>query len=138
MVQYHGISKTSSSGSGGKKKKFRDKRLSRAGGFFSKTKLGEKNISVSRRTRGGNKKSKLKQAAFANVSTKQGTKKTKIIGIAESPDNWHYTREKIITLGTVIETALGKARVTSRPGQHGSINAVLVESGNEAKSTKKK
>jgi small subunit ribosomal protein S8e len=33
----------------------------------------------------------------------------------------------IITKGAVIETDAGKARVTSRPGQHGVVNAVLLK-----------
>ncbi|HHC19323.1 MAG TPA: 30S ribosomal protein S8e, partial [Euryarchaeota archaeon] len=34
----------------------------------------------------------------------------------------------IITKGTIIETEVGLARVTSRPGQVGIINAVLIQS----------
>jgi small subunit ribosomal protein S8e len=33
----------------------------------------------------------------------------------------------IITMGAVIETEIGNARVVSRPGQHGTINAVLIK-----------
>ena len=32
----------------------------------------------------------------------------------------------IITKGSVIQTEKGKAQVTSRPGQHGVVSAVLV------------
>ena len=32
-----------------------------------------------------------------------------------------------MTKGTIIETEKGKAKITSRPGQEGSINAVLVK-----------
>jgi small subunit ribosomal protein S8e len=32
-----------------------------------------------------------------------------------------------VTKGAVIETGEGRARVTSRPGQTGQVNAVLVE-----------
>jgi small subunit ribosomal protein S8e len=35
-------------------------------------------------------------------------------------------RQNIVTRGAVIETEAGRARVTSRPGQHGVINAVLI------------
>jgi small subunit ribosomal protein S8e len=36
-------------------------------------------------------------------------------------------RRNIITRGAVVETKLGRARITSRPGQHGVANAVLVK-----------
>jgi small subunit ribosomal protein S8e len=35
-------------------------------------------------------------------------------------------RRAIITKGAIIETSKGNARVTSRPGQCGIINAVLL------------
>ncbi|MGC8851015.1 MAG: 30S ribosomal protein S8e, partial [Candidatus Micrarchaeia archaeon] len=37
------------------------------------------------------------------------------------------SRENIVTKGAIIETELGKAKVTSRPGQHGIVNAVLLK-----------
>jgi len=40
--------------------------------------------------------------------------------------NRNYVRRNIITKGAIIQTTLGKAKVTNRPGQDGSINAVLV------------
>ncbi|MCX6709925.1 MAG: 30S ribosomal protein S8e, partial [Candidatus Woesearchaeota archaeon] len=36
-------------------------------------------------------------------------------------------RRNIIVMSTIIDTEIGKARVTSRPGQHGIINAVLIK-----------
>jgi small subunit ribosomal protein S8e len=33
----------------------------------------------------------------------------------------------VITKGAILQTPLGQARVTSRPGQHGVVNAVLVQ-----------
>jgi small subunit ribosomal protein S8e len=44
----------------------------------------------------------------------------------ENQANIHYVRRNIINKGAIIETNLGKARVTSRPGQTGTINAVLL------------
>lgn len=79
------------------------------------------------RTHGGNKKIKLQRAEYANVVTKEGTKKTKIMSVLENQASRHYVRRNIITKGALIETELGKAKVTSRPGQHGVINAVLLE-----------
>ena len=80
------------------------------------------------RTHGGNKKLRLLRADFANVADpKSGTTKTvKIISVKENPANPFYARRNITTKGAIIETELGNAVVTSRPGQEGIVNAVLV------------
>ena len=36
-------------------------------------------------------------------------------------------RRNILTKGAIIETDAGKAKITNRPGQEGTVNAVLVE-----------
>ena len=127
MEQFHGKPKRKTSGSGRKQRKFRDKRLHEIGGPFASTKVDEKNEVKLDRTRGSNLKVRLMRASFANISTPEGMKKAKIQSVAESPDNRHHARMNIITKGAVIETELGKARVTSRPGQHGVVNAVLMQ-----------
>ncbi|MEM5772914.1 MAG: 30S ribosomal protein S8e, partial [Candidatus Aenigmatarchaeota archaeon] len=66
---------------------------------------------------------------FANVIDPKtnSTKRVKILDVLENPANPHFVRRKIITKGTIINTELGKAKVTSRPSQHGLVNAVLIE-----------
>ncbi|MCK5560714.1 MAG: 30S ribosomal protein S8e, partial [Thermoplasmata archaeon] len=44
----------------------------------------------------------------------------------ENSANPFYVRRNIINKGAIIDTELGNARVTSRPGQHGMINAILI------------
>lgn len=127
MEQFHGKPMRKTSGSGKKQRKFRDKRLHEIGGPFSSTKVDEKDEVKLDRTRGSNIKVRLMRAAFANISTPEGMKKAKIKSVAESPDNRHHARMNIITKGAVIETEIGKARVTSRPGQHGIVNAILLK-----------
>ena len=81
------------------------------------------------RVRGGNYKVRLKYAAYANVidpETHQA-KKVRITAVVETPANPNYARMNIITKGTIIETELGRAIVTSRPGQDGVVNAVLLK-----------
>ncbi|MCD6237159.1 MAG: 30S ribosomal protein S8e [Thermoplasmata archaeon] len=91
------------------------------------TTLGETRIKKIRTT-GGNEKVRLLSVNVAYVTDKTGkTSKTEILGVIENPANPHYVRRNIITKGAIIETKLGKARVTSRPGQQGQINAVLIE-----------
>jgi len=127
MVEsFHGRGRTKRGGTGGKRKPHRGKRLSELGGPFTATKVAEEDVRKNVHTKGGGVKTKLKKAAFANVLTKEGFKKAKIKRVIESPDNRHYARMNVITLGSIIETEVGKARVTSRPGQDGVVNAVLI------------
>ncbi|MFH1780010.1 MAG: 30S ribosomal protein S8e [Candidatus Micrarchaeota archaeon] len=130
MVQYHKTTKSKQSGSGGKKRKTRNKVLIHYGGFFSKSRVakeGQKQELTSFRVLGGNKKTAAKTITFANISDGKTVKKVKVLNVVESPDNRHYAREKVVTKGCLIETEAGKARVTSRPGQHGVVNATLVK-----------
>ena len=80
------------------------------------------------RTKGNNRKMRVLRTNVAYVvdpKTKK-TVKTDIITVVENPANIHYVRRNIINKGAIINTKLGKARVTSRPGQNGTINAILM------------
>ncbi|BAA79767.1 30S ribosomal protein S8e [Aeropyrum pernix K1] len=81
------------------------------------------------RARGGSYKIKAKKVAFAVVSNpKTGeARKARILRIVETPAHREYARRGIIVKGAVIDTTLGRAVVTSRPGQEGVVNAVLLE-----------
>lgn len=80
------------------------------------------------RTRGGNRKTRLQVTQFANISTgdPRKTKKLEIEDIEENAANRDFARRKIITKGAIIRTKKGLARVTSRPGQYGTVDAVLI------------
>lgn len=86
----------------------------------------ERRISV--RTRGGNMKVKVKFALYANViDPKTGqTRKVRILRVSSNPSNKDYDRRGVITRGAIIETEIGRAKVTSRPGQDGVVNAILL------------
>ncbi|RLF78854.1 30S ribosomal protein S8e, partial [Thermococci archaeon] len=77
------------------------------------------------RTYGGNRKVRLVKALYANVFDNGKGKKVKILSVVENPANRQYVRRNIITKGAIIQTEIGKAIVTSRPGQDGVVNAVL-------------
>lgn len=80
------------------------------------------------RTKGGNIKVSSTSVEFANVldpATKK-VQKTKILDVLENPANPQLVRSKIITKGAIIKTEIGNARVTSRPAQHGVVNAVML------------
>jgi small subunit ribosomal protein S8e len=125
-VQIHTKADTKNSGNGTKKLKFRDKKRSEVGNYFSATKMSDANVSAERRRRGGVMGIKLKKVGFVNLLTKDGYKKAKVTAILESPDNRNFARQQILTKGTIINTDLGKAVVLNRPGREGAINAKLV------------
>lgn len=127
MEQYHGPSLSKRSGTGGKRTKSSDKRLSLAGGPFTATKVSKKDVRKLVRGMGATYKVKLKHAAFANVLQKDGKmKKAAIKSVAETPDNRHHARQNIITKGAILDTEVGKVKVTNRVGQDGVVNAVAV------------
>ena len=129
--QFHGKSHRKLKGNGKIRLKNRDKKRHEMGGYFVATKLSTgadaKNVTKVARTRGGTRKSKLKNAAFANILTKSGYKKARITGVAESRDNRNFARLNIITKGTLIDTDAGRAMVINRPGRDGCVNARLLE-----------
>jgi small subunit ribosomal protein S8e len=53
--------------------------------------------------------------------------KSKILKVTKNPANRDYERRGVISKGALVETESGTARVVSRPGQDGVVNAVLVK-----------
>jgi len=85
-------------------------------------------VTVTRRIRGNNQKTALKSIDFVNLATGEAkVKKTKIIKVLENATNNDYKRRGIITKGAILETAEGKCRVVSKPGQTGIVNAILLK-----------
>ena len=83
----------------------------------------------SKRVKGGNSKTYLLRASQVNVmnlKTKK-TKKAKIKNVIETPSNRFLARQNVITKGTIIETDLGKVKITNRPTQEGVLNGTLIE-----------
>lgn len=103
------------------------KRASQGRRLPTLTKLGEKKKAVLRKL-GGARKTFLQQCNTANVYNPKEKKYVlaKIKTITENAANRHFVRRNILTKGAVIETEIGKARITSRPGQEGTVNAVLL------------
>ena len=92
----------------------------------TETALGDKKA-IKRRIRGGNEKLTLLASKDANVTDPSTGKsqKVEISRVLKNPANPDYQKRGVITRGAVIETVLGEAKVTSRPGQHGVVNAIL-------------
>ena len=112
---------------GARYKDYRKKRQYELGREPSFTKLGKKRIHVIR-TMGANRKLRLLSADTANLfdPKSKSFKQAKIKTITDNPANRHFIRRNIMIKGSVIDTEFGKARITSRPGQDGVINAVLI------------
>ena len=105
----------------------RGKRKSELGRDPAETRVDEKRLRKIR-TRGGNEKLRLAAANKINLTdVKSGkTQVTDILGVIENDANPNYVRRNIVTKGAVVETPEGNAKVTSRPGQDGVVNGILI------------
>lgn len=113
--------------SGGRYKSKVKKRIANMGNHPRHTKVGEKSSRIIR-VMGGNQKQFLLASNIINLYDKKDKKykKTKILGIVSNTANRHFVRRNILTKGAVVKTDLGNAKITSRPGQEGAINGVLI------------
>jgi len=114
---------------GGKYHKFRKKKHCEQDNQPRVVKLDEKTRKTRIRARGGHTKTAIITESFANVLDKKTGKmaKTKIKNVIETPSNTFLARQNVLVKSAIIETELGKARITNRPSQEGSVNAVLIE-----------
>jgi len=126
MENYHGARGSTTKGTGGKRGRAADKKLRFVGGAFTATKVGAKEIRKLKHARGNTTKVKLRTAKFVNVLTKEGMKRVAMRTVLETPDNRHYARQNILTKGAVIDTEIGKVKVTNRVGQDGVVNGKLL------------
>jgi small subunit ribosomal protein S8e len=113
--------------SGGRRISYRKKRRFELGSFPAETTMGETKRKTAR-GEGGTQKIKIlsdKQVCVTDPKTGKTTK-VEITRVAKNPANIDYNRRGVITKGAVVETSMGLARVTSRPGQHGVLNAILI------------
>ena len=93
------------------------------------TKVGEVEKRKNIRVRGGNHKTVALIVKYVNVyvPSEKKVKRVRIIRVLENPANRQFARFNIVTKGAIIETEIGKAKVTNRPSQEGIVNAVLIE-----------
>ncbi|MEK6825595.1 MAG: 30S ribosomal protein S8e [Nanoarchaeota archaeon] len=112
--------------SGGKYHKQRKKKLYEKRNPSRDVTLGEtktKQLHV----RGGTRKVILLRANVVNISTNGKTKKAEIKNVEETPQNRFFARQNRLMKGAIIETSLGKAKITNRPSQEGCVNAILIK-----------
>jgi len=114
--------------SGGRRRMLRGRRKHESDRYPIEPVMGKGQVVV-RSVRGYNLKFAAKTVEFANVVDPASRKisKAKITKVTKNPSNKDYERRGVITKGAIIETEAGTARVLSRPGQDGIINAVLVK-----------
>jgi len=114
--------------SGGKYIKRMKKKKYALPGQKKVVKLSEEEKRKVKRVQGGNRKIYLLKAKFVNIQQKgKKAKKVAIKNVLETPSNKFLARQNVLTKGTIIQTELGKVRITNRPTQEGMINGVLVE-----------
>jgi len=89
----------------------------------------KEDVRMIKKTKGGGLKVKCLSTQYANVldPLSKQTKKVKINRLITNPASKDLTRKGVITKGALVETELGEAKVTSRPGQAGIVNAILLK-----------
>ncbi|MFW9972051.1 MAG: 30S ribosomal protein S8e [Candidatus Odinarchaeota archaeon] len=112
---------------GKKYKYFRKKRKRELDRPFIDTEIAPEK-KKKQRIMGGNFKLKLFATQYINVTNPNTnkTQKLRILGFEENIASKDLNRRHVLTKGAVVETELGNVKITSRPGQHGVLNGVLV------------
>lgn len=111
---------------GGRLKHFRNRKKAELGRQPAETQVGEPRFRTVD-ARGNGTKTRALATNVANVTVDGETTTATIENVVENEANPNYVRRNIITKGAVIETSEGTARVTSRPGQTGQVNAVALD-----------
>ena len=111
---------------GGRRRPLRSRKKHETNRFPNEALVGEQ-ITITRKVRGKNVKTAIKTIGTVNLVIDSKAKKVKILKVLENATNNDYQRRGVISKGAILETAEGKCRVMSRPGQHGVVNAVLIK-----------
>lgn len=113
--------------SGGRLRLARKKRKFEVGREKQFTHLGARKVKMYR-TKGANRKARLLTVDTANVVDPKtnAIKKAKILTVKSNPSNPNYVQRNIMTKGATVMTELGEAVITSRCGQDGVVNAMLL------------
>ena len=112
---------------GKKYKYFRKKRKRELTRPTINTEIGDYKVKK-QRVLGGNAKLKLFSSMFINVTDPNSNKtsKVRILRFESNAASKDLNRRHVLTKGAIVETEIGNARITSRPGQHGALNGILV------------
>jgi len=129
MPQWHG-DQDKRRITGGRRKAYRTKRRFESGRYVAETQVGDRDLRVLV-AKGKNPKLRLLSETYANttIPDEKRTEKMEILRVVRNPVSADYNRRRIVTKGAVIVTKMGEAVVTSRPGQDGIVNAILLKTG---------
>ena len=114
---------------GKRKVAYKKKKKYELGRIPTMTTISKKDEKKKVRAMGKKKKTKIKHALKVNVidpKTRKATV-TELVSEVKNPANRNYARRNILTKGAVVTTKIGDFKITSRPGQEGTVNAVLLE-----------
>lgn len=111
---------------GGKYKKSRKKKKYELRGESRIVKLGEKKTKLMRMMGGKEKLVSLSQNKI-NLIKNGKAKVVEIKNVIETPSNRFLARQNILTKGAIVETELGKAKITNKPSQEGTVQGIIVE-----------
>lgn len=113
---------------GGRKVPSRSRRKFEIDRYPNEAVTGEQKLVV-RGIRGGNTKTAFKSAKFVNITDRENKKTTKVViaRVVKNPANKDYERRGVISKGAIVETELGLGKIVSRPGQDGTVNAILMK-----------
>ena len=111
---------------GGRLKPASNKKRHQLGREPAETTVGETRLQYID-SRGTEKKVRALSTNVAQVADGGDVSEAEIENVVDNPSNVNYARRNIVTKGAIIDTSAGRTRVTSRPGQSGHVNAVLVE-----------
>ena len=127
MAKWHGISRRKPTG--GRLKHARGKRKTEISSENQFAYLGEEDQRKNYRKTAGSQTVRLLAVHEINVNDpKEGkTVRSTINTVLENDADPNYVRRNIVTKGAIVDTDIGRVRVTSRPGMHGVVSGVLLE-----------
>ena len=127
MAKWHGISRRKPTG--GRQKQARGTRKTEISSENQFAYLGEEDLRKNYRKTAGSQTVRLLAVHEINVNDpKEGkTVRSTINTVLENDADPNYVRRNIITTGAIVDTDIGRVRVTSRPGMHGVGSGVLLE-----------
>ncbi len=111
---------------GGRLRPNHKKKKHELGGEPTETQVGDGKLKFVEK-RGDTEKVRAIEADTASVATDGEVVAAEIENVEANDSNPNYARRNIITKGAILETSEGRVRVTSRPGQDGQVNGVLVD-----------
>ncbi|MEK6957560.1 MAG: hypothetical protein AABW99_01080 [archaeon] len=135
MTQWHHKGKRTKTGAMRTSLRRSDKRLAWKGGDPVHTTIAQDEKAIERekeKKMGNSLKVRLKKDKFMYATDAHGkTRKLEILAVVENDADRQFARRNVITKGAVVKAKSGDhevfARVTSRPGQHGTITGKILE-----------